>query len=105
MLTSLLGNGVQPDDRSNRQLTQLAEAAARQMAAAASDTVGVALVAEPDRHDDRADKDEGSAFAVCVGEAIRSRAYGFGGASEDALRWSTTWALSAVWQMLVSRKS
>ncbi len=81
----------------------LAEAAARHMAGIAPGVVGIAVIAQPDRADDRADKDEGSAFAVCVGDSVRSRAYGFGGASEDAVRWSATWALSAAWQMLSRR--
>jgi hypothetical protein len=61
--------------------------------------VGIAIIADPERSVDHSDADEGSAFAVCVGDKIRSRSYGFGGMSEDALRWSATWALSAAWQM------
>jgi nicotinamide-nucleotide amidase len=83
----------------------LAEAAARHMAQIAPNTVGVAVISDPSRTEDHADKDEGSAFAVCVGDVMRSRSYGFGGASEDAVRWSATWALSAAWQMLRSHGS
>jgi nicotinamide-nucleotide amidase len=83
----------------------LAEATARYVAQIAPNTVGVAVISDPSRTEDHADKDEGSAFAVCVGDVMRSRSYGFGGASEDAVRWSATWALSAAWQMLRSHGS
>lgn len=77
-----------------------AEAAAIVMAQTAPQTLGIAVIADPERGEDRADADEGSAFAVCVNGQLRSRSYGFGGASEDARRWSATWAMSAAWQML-----
>jgi nicotinamide-nucleotide amidase len=77
-----------------------AEAAALTMAGSAPNAVGIAVIADPERGEDRADADEGSAFAVCVEGQLRSRSYGFGGASEDARRWSATWAMSAAWQML-----
>ncbi len=81
-------------------LRELAEAAARALASEEGTRVGIAVIADPDRADDRADVDVGSAFAVCVGGRVRSRAYGFGGSSEAAQQWSGTWAMSMAWQML-----
>lgn len=83
-------------------LREIAEAAARHMASRTPESIGVAVIAHPERSADHADSDEGSAFAVCIGDSIRSRAYGFGGASEDALRWSVTWVLATAWQMAAS---
>ena len=80
-------------------LRPLAEAAARMMASSAPLTMGIAVIADPERSEDHADKDEGSAFAICDGRNVWSRAYGFGGASEDAIRWSATWALANAWRM------
>ncbi|MCC6613477.1 MAG: CinA family nicotinamide mononucleotide deamidase-related protein [Anaerolineae bacterium] len=80
-------------------LRMRAETIARRLASAAPDRVGIAVLSDPTREDDRADSDEGSAFAVCLGDNVRSRAYGFGGASETAQTWSGTWALSMAWQM------
>jgi nicotinamide-nucleotide amidase len=87
------------DAEGQSSLRALAEAAARTLAGFSAQTVGIAVIADPERSIDHSDADEGSAFAVCVGDKMRSRAYGFGGMSEDALRWSATWALSAAWQM------
>lgn len=81
-------------------LRPLAEAAARIMANSAPLTMGIAVIADPERSEDHADKDEGSAFAICDGSNVWSRAYGFGGASEDAVRWSATWALANAWRMV-----
>jgi nicotinamide-nucleotide amidase len=81
-----------------------AEAAAIVMAQTAPQTLGIAVIADPERGEDRADSDEGSAFAVCVNGQLRSRSYGFGGASEDARRWSATWGMSAAWQMLQKKE-
>ena len=77
-----------------------AEAAAILMATSGANTVGIAVIADPERGEDHADTDEGSAFAVCVNGQLRSRSYGFGGSSDDARRWSATWAMSSAWQML-----
>lgn len=81
-------------------LREQAEQAARALAARDPQCVGIAVLSDPTRAEDHADKDEGSAFAVCYGGKLRSRAYGFGGMSEIAQQWSGTWALSMAWQML-----
>jgi nicotinamide-nucleotide amidase len=80
-------------------LRELAEDAAQTLARDGQ-TVGIAVLAVADRAEDRADSDTGSAFAVCVNGQMRSRSYGFGGMSEDAVRWSGTWAMAMAWQML-----
>ena len=87
---------AEPDDA---PLRMRAEQIARRLASAAPDRVGIAVLSDPVREDDRADSDEGSAFAVCLGDSVRSRAYGFGGMSETVQQWSGTWALSMAWQM------
>jgi nicotinamide-nucleotide amidase len=69
-------------------------------ALAGEHTVGIAVLADPDRVDDHADQDEGSAFAVVYSGRLRSRAYGFGGQSELVQQWSGTWALAMAWQLV-----
>ncbi len=86
-------------DDTGSPLRLRAEQIARRLASEAPDRVGIAVLSDPAREDDRADSDEGSAFAVCLGDNVRSRAYGFGGQSEVAQQWSGTWALSMAWQM------
>jgi nicotinamide-nucleotide amidase len=80
-------------------LRELAEDAAQTLAKDGQ-TVGIAVLAVADRAEDHADNDAGSAFAVYVNGQMRSRSYGFGGMSEDAVRWSGTWAMAMAWQML-----
>lgn len=91
-LALALGVSAQP-------IRTLAEAAAKSLAAASSAKVAIALVAFPNI-DEQADSGEGSALAVVVGGAIRSRVYGFGGESETAKQWTGTWAMSMAWRML-----
>ncbi|MCA9909227.1 MAG: hypothetical protein KC519_11305, partial [Anaerolineae bacterium] len=86
-------------DTDDSPLRMRAEQIARRLVSEAPDRVGIAVLSDPAREDDRADSDEGSAFAVCLGDNVRSRAYGFGGQSEVAQQWSGTWALSMAWQM------
>jgi hypothetical protein len=47
-----------------------------------------------------ADSEAGTAIAVHTDEKSRSRTYGFGGKSDTAPEWASTWAMSMLWQML-----
>lgn len=74
---------------------QLAEHICREYKA----TVALAVICHPDI-DENADTTQGTAVAVYTPENVRSRIYGFGGKSELAVTWVTSWAFSAAWQML-----
>jgi hypothetical protein len=84
-------------DVSLRQLAERAAAAARESAGAA---VGVAIVSDPDKDEHHTDAEEWSAIAVCTEAQTRSRSYGFGGQSEIARQWGSTWAMSMAWRMV-----
>ena len=57
-------------------------------------------VAQPDVVEDQADSSEGSAVAVYANGTVRSRSYGFGGASDTARVWTGTWSMSTLWRLL-----
>lgn len=84
-------------------LRQLAEAAAEAAAQRTGADVSVVVVAYPDAGLDQADKEALSAVAVTVGGTTVSRAYGFGGRTDTARIWTSTWALSNAWRMLKER--
>jgi nicotinamide-nucleotide amidase len=63
-------------------------------------TAGLA-VASHSGTDDRADQDELSAVAVYVNGKVRSRTYGFGGNTDVAKQFTSTWAMAMVWRMMV----
>lgn len=81
-------------------LRQLAEHEARQLCKETGVMLGIAVVCYPHREQDQADVDEGSAIAVCVGDEVRSRVYGFGGQNDTARLWTGNWSLSMGWRML-----
>jgi nicotinamide-nucleotide amidase len=81
-------------------LRSLAELTATTLAASFNASVVIVLAALPETPGDQADAEEASALAVYVNGQLRSRAYGFGGNSEMAQKWMSTWALSMAWQML-----
>ena len=62
--------------------------------------VCMVVVAHPNMADDQADSREGSAVAVYANGVIRSRSYGFGGASDTARAWTGTWGMSTLWRLL-----
>lgn len=61
--------------------------------------VGIAIIANPDV-DEASDVHAGSAVAVYTATKTAERAYGFGGKSETAKQFVTTWSLSMLWRML-----
>jgi len=81
-------------------LRELAELAAKNVSKQAHATAGIAIVSFPDMDEHHADREEGTAIAVYLDGKIRSRAYGFGGQSETATSWGSTWAMSTAWRML-----
>ncbi len=81
-------------------LRDLAEAAVRALHDRSGAGVCLVALSYPDLALDNADVNEASAVAVWVNGAIRSRSYGFGGATDTARVWMVTWALSNAWRML-----
>ncbi|MBL8154882.1 MAG: competence/damage-inducible protein A [Anaerolineae bacterium] len=81
-------------------IRELAERAVEALIVSSGANAGIAIVSYPNMGEIHADADAGTAIAVRVGEQARSRVYGFGGQSETAPRWTTTWSLSMLWQML-----
>lgn len=83
----------------------------REMAITCAENVGrnagtdvvIVVVSDPERSEDRADQDEGTAVAVWVDGVVRSRVYGFGTQSEVARLWTGTWSLASAWRMLQER--
>jgi nicotinamide-nucleotide amidase len=84
-------------------IKKLAEAAAQQLCEQANVTLAIAVVTLSGAQEDRADTDALSAIAVYSDGKIRSRAYGFGGGTDEAKRWTGTWAMSMAWRMLRER--
>ena len=80
-------------------LRDLAAQAAEAVCKEANALVGLAVICRPDV-DENADNEQGSAVAVYMESNLRSRAYGFGGKSELAKAWVSSWAMSNAWRML-----
>ncbi|MCA0452999.1 MAG: CinA family nicotinamide mononucleotide deamidase-related protein [Chloroflexi bacterium] len=81
-------------------IRELAEKAATQLTRNANADAGIAVVCRPDMGEQHADSEAGTAIAVYYSGVMRSRVYGFGGQSETAPQWASTWAMSMLWQML-----
>lgn len=79
-------------------LRQFAEGAAARLAMPGE--AAVVMASRAQTPGDAADAAERSALAVHCGGVTRSRAYGFGGESEEARQFMPTWALSFLWRML-----
>ncbi|MFQ3565422.1 MAG: CinA family nicotinamide mononucleotide deamidase-related protein [Aggregatilineales bacterium] len=79
---------------------QLAEQVAQRAIANTNADIGIAVVCRSAEGVDHADSEELSAVAVCYGDSIRSRAYGFGSGVDVAKQWSATWAMATAWRML-----
>jgi len=81
-------------------LRDLATRTAETISIQSGSTIGIAVISDPDRAEDHADKDAGTAIAVYMDGKSRSRTYGFGGQSDDAQVWTGTWTLAMAWRML-----
>ncbi|MGQ9909600.1 MAG: CinA family nicotinamide mononucleotide deamidase-related protein [Candidatus Flexifilum sp.] len=86
-------------------LRELTEIAARDAATEAGVSVGIALVSKTRDAADHADSQEFSAVAVFVDDKLRSRAYGFGGGSDFARQWGSSWAMSMAWRLIKERET
>ncbi|MDX2078656.1 MAG: molybdopterin-binding protein [bacterium] len=65
---------------------------------------GIAIIANPDI-DEASDTNEGAAVAVFTSSKTAERVYGFGGKSDMAKQFVTTWSLSMLWRMLKDQLS
>ncbi|MBI5669933.1 MAG: CinA family nicotinamide mononucleotide deamidase-related protein [Chloroflexi bacterium] len=80
-------------------IRKLAEQAAERLYHQSGVTAAIAVVSDPNVVD-HADAQGGTAIAVYMVERSRSREYGFGGQSDVAATWVTTWSLSMLWRLL-----
>ena len=62
-------------------------------------TVTMIIISNPDVDDDD-DSSESTVIVVKTSDKTRQRSYGFGGQSELAKHWVTTWSLAAAWRMI-----
>ncbi len=62
-------------------------------------TVTIIVLCQPDV-DDNDDASEATVVVVRSKDKVRQRVYGFGGQSELAKRWVTTWSLASAWRLL-----
>ncbi len=74
---------------------QLAERVRQQTGA----QVAIVILSNPELDED-SDAAEGTVIVVNGPQQIQDRAYGFGGRSDVARVWGTTWSLSMAWRML-----
>lgn len=78
----------------------LAERCAEHAAIQNQADAGIAVVCHPEMDEIHADTEGGTAIAVVCRGKLKSRVWGFGGSSESAQSWSSTWAMSMLWQIL-----
>lgn len=83
---------------SDEPIRALAEAASRQMGV--NGNVAIAVISRDTSDADQADQEEVSALAVWDGTEMRSRGYGFGGASSAAKAFAGTWVMAMAWRLL-----
>lgn len=77
----------------------LAEQAAERLYGQSGATAAIVIVSDPNVSD-HADAEGATAIAVYMADKVRSRVYGFGGQSDVAATWATTWSLSMLWRLL-----
>jgi nicotinamide-nucleotide amidase len=81
-------------------IRELAEQATRHISQKTDGGLGIAIVSDPEMGEDHADSEDGTAIAVYFADQVRSRVYGFGGRSETAPIWTSTWVMSMAWRMM-----
>lgn len=84
---------------------ELAERVAEFVTKTNQTNAGIAVVSRADVGEDHADAEGGTAIAVYTPHKQRSRVYGFGGQGETAQNWTSTWAMSMLWQMLTEQQN
>ncbi len=86
-------------ETSDIPIRTLAEKAAERACRESDANAAIAVVSEPEVIEN-ADTEGGTAIAVYMDGSVRSRVYGFGGQSDLAPAWVTTWSLSMLWRMI-----
>lgn len=84
----------------DEDLRKLAGDHAQQLAGRHNADVAIVVVSDPERLEDQADRDVGTAVAVAVDGAVATRVYGFGPRSREARLWTGTWSMAQAWRML-----
>lgn len=80
-------------------LRELGRALAQRVQEQTGALVSIVVLSNPDL-DESADIAEGTVIVVSGPSQTQERAYGFGGLSDVARAWGTTWSLSMAWRML-----
>ncbi|PJF40566.1 MAG: CinA family nicotinamide mononucleotide deamidase-related protein [Chloroflexi bacterium] len=94
--------GLQQSTSLKRQhsMREFAEQLAFHVAQKSSASIGVAIISRHDMDEIHADAEEGTAMAVYSPERTVSRVYGFGGNTEIASVWTSTWTMAMIWRLL-----
>lgn len=82
------------------ELREQASSYVRALAQQHGAQVAIVVISDPDRLEDQADRDVGTAVAVSVDGTVSSRVYGFGPRSREARLWTGTWSMAQAWRML-----
>ncbi|MDE0609776.1 MAG: CinA family nicotinamide mononucleotide deamidase-related protein [Anaerolineaceae bacterium] len=90
---------------SDEGLRDLASNYASTLARQHGSDVAIVVVSDPERLEDQADRDVGTAVAVSVDGQLASRVYGFGPRSREARLWTGTWSMAQAWRMLGEAKA
>lgn len=95
-------SSLQPANAINSGLNirELAERTATAICQRYNTSAGIAIVSDPTMGEFHADNESGTAIAVCLNGKNRSRVFGFGGQTDIAQNWVSTWSMSTLWQML-----
>lgn len=89
---------------SDEGLRELASNYAAALARKHGSDVAIVVISDPDRLEDQADRDVGTAVAVSVDGQLASRVYGFGPRSREARLWTGTWSMAQAWRLLGDTK-
>jgi nicotinamide-nucleotide amidase len=81
-------------------IRELAERTASEICKRYNTSAAIAVVSEPTMGEFHADTESGTAIAVCLNGKTCSRIFGFGGQTDIAQNWVSTWSMSTLWQML-----
>ncbi len=84
----------------NEALREQASSYVRTLAQQHGAEVAIVVISDPDRLEDQADRDVGTAVAVSVDGSVSSRVYGFGPRAREARLWTGTWSMAQAWRML-----
>jgi nicotinamide-nucleotide amidase len=81
-------------------IRELAERTAAEICQRYNTLAGIAVVSDPTMGEFHADSESGTSVAVYLNSKNRSRVFGFGGQTDIAQSWVSTWSMSTLWQML-----